>query len=104
MLWKNVLVIIGALFSIVFCWTLIFPLIGIPMWIIGHRRAQAKLSALQFGAVGQAELVDVSRDTSVTINGRSPWRLDYTFADAHGGIHEGWAHSWQASHSRRTPG
>lgn len=104
MLWKNPTVFIGVLFTFVFCWTIIFPLIGLPLWIVGHRRARAKLLALERGTPAQAELVEVFRDTSITVNNRNPWRLVYLFTDKDGHTHEGWAHAWQAVHSRREPG
>ena len=104
MLWKNVLVIIGAVFTIVFCWSIIFPIIGIPMWIVGHRRARVRLEALVRGTAGRAELIEVFRDTSVQVSGRSPWRIVYTFETKDGALLEGWVHTWQASHSRRSPG
>ena len=104
MLWKNVLVMIGAIFTIVFCWSIIFPIIGIPLWIIGHRRAQGKLAALERGLPGRAELLGVERDHSVKINGRSPWRIEYLFEDRSGQLHEGWQHTWQAQHTRRPVG
>ncbi len=38
LLWKNVGVWIGLMFTIPFCWTLLFPLIGIPIGVIAYRR------------------------------------------------------------------
>ena len=102
--WKNILVLIGAVFTIVFCWSIIFPIIGIPMWIIGHRRAQSRLAALERGNAARAELISVDKDHSVKINGRSPWRIEYTFETTNGQLHDGWEHTWQAHHSRRPVG
>lgn len=104
MLWKNVHVFIGVLFTVVFCWTILFPLIGIPLWIVGHRRGKQKLLALEQGRPGRAELQEVFRDTSVTINNRHPWRVVYSFEDQHGTVHDGDALTWSAAHSRREAG
>lgn len=104
LLWKNPLALVGAIFTIVFCWSIIFPIIGLVMWYFGHKKAQNQLNALVDGVAGRAELIEVFRDSSVNVNGRSPWRLVYTFTDQHGEVHEGWVHSWQAVHSRRPPG
>jgi len=94
MLWKNVLVIIGMIFTIPLFCTGVFPLIGIPMWVIGYRRAEAKLRALETGAPAEAVVFGVTSDTSVTINGRHPWRITYIIETPSGPI-EGWTHAWE---------
>ena len=104
LLWKNVLVTLGMVFTIVFCWSIIFPLFGIPMWIIGYRRAKNQLIALERGVAARAELIGVERDHSVKMNGRSPWRIEYTFETQDGQIRDGWVHTWQGRHTRRSPG
>ena len=63
MIWKNVLVLIGAVFTVIFCWTIIFPIIGIPLWYFGRRNAQRKLSALEFGTPTKGEITEVYVDT-----------------------------------------
>ena len=103
LLWKNVLVSIGIIFTVPFFWTIIFPLIGIPLWVVGYRKARSQLDALERGLPVRAELVDVERDTSIKMNGRSPWRLTYTFETPQG-VQEGWVHAWEAAHGRRRPG
>ncbi|MEL6346268.1 MAG: hypothetical protein AAFV53_24370 [Myxococcota bacterium] len=104
LLWNNVMATIGIFFTVFFCWTILFALIGIPMWYFSWRRAFGKLEALQNGVPAQARLEEVFRDGSVKSNGRSPWKLVYTFTTANGAVHEGWTHSWQAHHSRRQSG
>ena len=104
MLWKNVQVTIGIVFTVVFCWTILFPLIGIPIWIVGHRRAQSQLAALERGIAARAELIGVERDPSVKVNGRSPWRIEYIFETQNGQVLDGWVHTWEGRHTRRSAG
>lgn len=101
--WKNVNVIIGMAFTIVFCWSIIFPIIGIPLWYFGRKKALARLEALERGQAAPARLVSVRLDSSIQMNGRSPWKILYTFDTAQG-IKEGWVHAWEALHSRREEG
>jgi hypothetical protein len=91
---KNVLVIIGGVFAICLGWTVIFALIGAPMLYVGWTRAQRKLRALTFGHPVPGRIVDVERDSSVTINNRHPWKLTYRY-DAAGASREGWTHAWE---------
>ena len=94
LVWKNVLVIIGGVFTICLGWTVIFALIGAPMLYIGWTRAQGKLKALTLGQAVPGRIVDVDRDISVTINNKNPWKLTYRYT-AGGGTREGWVHAWQ---------
>ncbi len=104
MYWKNVRVLVGMMFTIVGCWTILFPIIGIPVWIKGRKMALAKLAALERGRGARAQVVDVWRDTSVTINGRNPWAIEYSFETAEGTVVKGKAQAWDASNADRRPG
>lgn len=102
-LWKNVFVLIGIFFSTVFCWTIIFPLIGVPLWIHGHRKASRKLRALEFGSPTSGRILGVMMDYSTTINNKHPWKIDYEY-DTHNGVRQGVAESWDSVNGRRKPG
>lgn len=89
----NVLMIIGLIFCLPFCWTLIFPLIGLPMIYFGWRSAERKITALQNGEVAEGTLLFVRQDTSTTFNGEHPWKLAYGFKTPRGRF-EGQCLSW----------
>lgn len=101
--WKNVLVLIGIVFSVFFCWTLIFPAIGIPMWVIGRRNARRKLMALGFGVSTRGRVTGISKDLTQSINGRHPWLIAYDF-DTETGVRRGEVAAWDASSAQRSPG
>ena len=104
LLWKNVPALIGAVFSTVFIWSILFPLIGIPLWIHGHRKARRWLTALEGGRATRGRLTHVGYDTSQSSNGRHPWRIEYRFDLHEGGEAEGFCEGWDPAHARRAPG
>jgi len=71
--------IIGLVFMIAFCWTIIFPIIGYFIWKKGKKEAQDELIPLQFGTPTPGEVVSVRTDYSKVINGRSPMVVDFKF-------------------------
>ena len=103
LLLHNPVVLVGVIFTVFFCWTGLFMLIGAPMWYFGWKKAERKLLALERGLPAQARLLEVWRDTSLKINGRSPWRVVYEYEIA-GKLREGWAHAWEPAHGRRESG
>lgn len=103
MYWKNVLVLIGIMFSVVFCWTIVFPLIGIPMWIVGHRKAKEKLRALTTGEPTRGRVTSVTLDTTQHINHQHPFLIAYTF-DTPTGAGSGACASWDRTTQARKPG
>lgn len=94
LVFKNVYVIIGGIFVFVFFWTVLFALIGAPLLYLGWTRGQKRLLALSNGATVQGRITDVDRDTSVRINGRSPWRISFEYPSP-GGRAEGWVYAWK---------
>lgn len=92
---KNILFILGFVFAICLGWTCIFGLIGAPMLYLGWTRSRAKLLALIEGKTAQGVIDDVSRDGSVQVNGKNPWKIEYHF-DAEGQRREGWVHAWKS--------
>ncbi|MEY4551504.1 MAG: hypothetical protein RL685_7699, partial [Pseudomonadota bacterium] len=59
LLWHNVPAFIGAVFVIVFFWSVIFPLIGAPLWYFAHRKGKRWLLALETGRATRARLTRV---------------------------------------------
>jgi len=72
---------------------LVFGAVGLPMLIFGLRRARRKLDALRHGVVADGMILGVTLNTSTTINGQHPWRIDYVFDGPEGPV-EGRAESW----------
>ena len=102
--WKNVYVLIGIIFSIAFCWTIIFPIIGIPMWIMGHGRARRTLQALVHGAPTRGRILGVELDRSQSINNRHPWRITYELDLPDGSRRRCHAEAWDRAITAWQPG
>jgi hypothetical protein len=101
--WRNVFFILGFVFTVFLFWTLIFPAIGIPLWIHGHRRARRELRALQEGQVAQGQITGVQVDHSTTINNRHPWVVAYAFATPRG-TRQGTDQGFDSANGYRMPG
>jgi hypothetical protein len=101
--WKNVSVMIGMIFTIVFFWSVLFPLVGIGLWWYGARQASRWLRALTGGTAVEGTLTRVFVDTSQHIDREHPWRLDYRF-ETPGGPVEGHVISWDPLSGRREAG
>lgn len=84
--YKNIHFIIGIIFTVPFFWTVIFPIIGILLMRHGLKTAKQKIEALEKGVKAEGVLVDIYKDTTQTVNGRHPWRLDYEFTTKRGDI------------------
>jgi hypothetical protein len=90
--------------------SVLFALFGIPflvggivMAVMGLSRARRTIRALTWGRWAPGTISDVYHDTSVEINGRSPWALVYAF-DVAGQEYSGTARTWDRSTSEREPG
>ena len=104
LLWKNVPAFIGAMFVIVFCWSVIFPLIGAPIWYFAHRKGKRWLLALESGRATRARLTRVALDHSQSDNGKHPWRIEYGFDLHEGGTAEGYCEAWDPVNGDRRAG
>ena len=104
MVWGNVLVGIGLIFTIVFCWTLLFPMIGIPLGYFGWRKARRWLDALEKGVPTVGEITEVKLDRSQTSNKQHPWRIDFKFERHDGGTSDGYVEAWDDVNAQRKPG
>ncbi len=76
--------------------SLLFVLIGgIALWL-GRRRSSRLLHALTDGIPANGTVEEVYLDTTISMNGRSPWRVSYSFVA--GGIpQEGSARTFHRS-------
>jgi hypothetical protein len=102
-LWKNVLVIVGVIFTVPFFWTVVFPAIGLVLWYRGAQRARRWLRALTLGHPVEGTILRVYEDTSEAINDRHPLRIDYAFEAPVGRI-EGHVQSWDPISIAWAPG
>jgi hypothetical protein len=103
-LWKNVLVMLGLMFTLVFFWTVVFPLIGLPMLWWGNRKATDQLDALVGGRGTRGRIVKVAKDPSQSINGRNPWRIDFAYDLHDGSSAAAWCHAWDPISADRHAG
>ena len=101
--WKNVEVLIGIVFTIPFFWTLLFPAVGIPLWIMGARRARRQLDALMRGTATRGRITGISVDDSKSINEKHPWKIAYTF-DTPAASLAGACEAWDPVSARRSAG
>lgn len=81
----------------------IFTVLGLTMARFGWKGMQEKWQAYQFGEAVIGKVVEVYRDTSVKVNGRSPWAIVYEFT-VNDRIYEGSEQSFQYSARQRKPG
>ncbi len=49
------------------------------VWLSGWRRKRAGLRVFRDGLETRGEILDVREDLAVRVNGRHPWKVDYTF-------------------------
>jgi len=75
----NVMTMIGMAFTIPFFWTIIFPIIGIFCWRKGIKEANDELIPLEHGTPVLGEIISVERDYTKTINGKSPFTVEFLF-------------------------
>lgn len=74
---------IGVVFTVVFFWSVIFPVIGIFLWRKGLKDAKAELIPLEFGSTTEGEISSIKKDYSKKMNGQSPFIVEFIF-DVHG--------------------
>ncbi len=104
LLWKNTMAFIGAAFVIVFCWSVIFPIIGAPLWYFGHRKAKRWLAALEHGTATRGRLTKVALDLTQSHNNAHPWRIEYAYDLADGTTGTGFVEAWDKVNGARHAG
>jgi hypothetical protein len=58
---------------------LVFGGIGFGVLYWGRQRSNRLIQTLANGVPAEGVVTDIQLDTSVRVNGRSPWRVSYTF-------------------------
>lgn len=58
---------------------LLFVALGGTLLYFGRRKSTRTLNAFRVGKAIKGEITDIYRNTSIQINGRSPWRIHYIF-------------------------
>ena len=81
----------------------IFSLLGISFLVVSIRNVNRKLQAFRYGEATIGEVAEVYRDTSVSVNGRSPWVIVYWF-EVSGEQYEGKATTWNSTAREREAG
>jgi hypothetical protein len=82
---------------------LLFSALGVWIVWLGWRGASRRLRALEWGDTAKGELLSLQPDTSEEINGRNPWRIDFTF-EVRGEKQVGSVSCWDPSTELRQPG
>lgn len=110
LLWKNTMALVGLTFMGIgvpliaaFGAGLIFVIIGYFVYRKGRTSGEQRLRALSEGVAGSGQIVRVSENTSLTVNGRHPIRIEYSF-DAPSGKISGEISVWDATCLQRRPG
>jgi hypothetical protein len=78
----------------------IFTILGIGMAYFGIQQGLSKIRPFEHGHATIGEIVDVYQDSSVSVNGRYPWAVVYTYR-VHGLEYEGKALSWNRATRNR---
>lgn len=91
--WCALTGIFPALFTVLSCanpvmapaalLSLVFPVPGVIIGVVGYRKARRRVDVLRHGRSATGTVDGAGPDTSVTVNGAHPWKLQYLF-DADG--------------------
>jgi len=91
-------------FTIVFCWSILFPLIGIFVWRAGAKQSREWLHALVHGRATRGTLTRIELDRSQHINHKHPWKITYTYELHSGETQEDFVEAWDKVNAMRSPG
>ena len=85
MLWRNTHTLIGVIFIAVgipaiaaFGFGLIFVGVGYFLYRHGSKVGKEKIEALSNGMAAEGKIIDISKDTTQSINGQHPFIISYT--------------------------
>jgi hypothetical protein len=99
--------VLTTVFAVVFPWACLFTGLflvgGFQMFRKGRAEAVGIIKAFKTGRGVAAKIVEVSYDNSLTINGKSPYKIVYSFSDGTQ-EHEGSAQTFDSSAVSRTRG
>jgi len=77
----SILLQLGGGFSAGMAPFLLFPLLGTLFFVFGMVRIGRAKTTFEDGLVAEATITDVSVNTSLRVNGRSPYRIAFEFTD-----------------------
>ena len=103
LVWKNKNTILGIVFTIVLIWSLVFPIVGIILWVYGHRKAKRVLSAIERGEATRGRLLEVAVGAAKRLGGRRPWKVTIEY-ETKGGVRLAELEAFDPSHEHRAPG
>jgi hypothetical protein len=92
-----ILLLVGSILG------LVFGTLGIVFGAVGRARANAILRAFEHGRAAIGRIEDAYLDTSIRVNGRSPWAIVYRFEAGDASV-TGKARTWDGSARDRRPG
>jgi len=101
--YRNVLFIIGVVFTAVFFWTVILPVVGILLIMYGLKKARQEILALEQGRPARGRIQSVRKDTTTTLNNRHPWVIEFSFMTP-SGERQGRDTGWDDENAWRRPG
>jgi hypothetical protein len=101
--WLLLIVFVFALTLFAFI-PLIFVILGWVLLRAGRKEAARVLNAFRFGRAVKGSITEVHVDSTMTVNGRHPWRIHYSFPAASGQTHEGDAVTFDSSAPDRQRG
>jgi len=100
---RNPWTIAGIAITVILIWSIVFPLLGIGLWIYGLKRAKRRLQPLIQGTSVKGRILNVLPDTSRARGGRHPWKLAVEYETPKGPYVAEIA-VWDAVHAKRPPG
>jgi hypothetical protein len=80
-----------------------FVALGLVLAFFGYRSAEGKIRPFQYGVATTGKIVDLHLDTSIQVNGRSPYAVIYQF-EVMGQPFEGKVLSWKYATQQQAPG
>lgn len=69
-------------------------MVALGLWLGGRSRKRSGMRVFRDGLETSGEVVDVRQDLAVRVNGRHPWRVDYTFWASKSGATRGTETCW----------
>lgn len=83
---------------------LVFPVLGIIFFTIGFLRISRAAKVFRAGEHAEAVVTDVNINTSLRVNGRSPYRISFRFSTGDGREHEATVSRFDVRPELRVPG
>ena len=100
---RNPVTIAGIAITVILFWSLILPVLGVVLWVVGLKRAKRRMSALESGEAVLGRVLSVSQDEAVQKHGRHPWRIAVAYETPRG-EYVGEVTAWDPAQAGRRSG